>query len=149
MVLLERRLAGRLRLWIPYGDGTNRRWLKDRLGDRIRPEWVQGRPGHWEIARAQLVPLLEALVTRFGQVEVLLEFSRTQKCDKRCRDATGDECVCSCLGRFHGGIWGRRWFEVGETTLARRLRSFQKARSVPRTPFGATLLRTLVVSQCT
>jgi hypothetical protein len=63
------------------------------------------------------MPLLEALVERYGKVEVWLEFSLTQKCDKRCRDAHGDECVCSCLGMNHGGIWGRRWFEVGETTL--------------------------------
>lgn len=117
MVILERGLTGRLRLWrLPY-QRDNRGWLKEQLGDRIRPSWVKGSPGHWETARAHLMPLLRALVGRFGQVEVWLEFSRTQKCDKRCRDATGDECVCSCLGMYHGGIWGRGWFEVGETTL--------------------------------
>ncbi len=118
MVFVERPLTGRLRLWrLPYQDGSNRGWLKDQLGDRIRPDWVQGHPGHWEIARTHLLPLLEALVGRYGQVEVWLEFSLTQKCDKRCRDAVGEECVCSCLGTNHGGIWGRRWFEVGDTTL--------------------------------
>jgi len=118
MVLVERRVTGRLRLWrLPYQGGGNRWWLKEQLGDRIRPNWVQGNPGHWEIARAHLLPLLAALVRRYGQVEVWLEFSLTQKCDKRCRDALGDECVCSCLGMNHGGIWHRRWFEVGDTTL--------------------------------
>lgn len=118
VVMLERPLRGRLRLWgMPYDGGTNRWWLKDQLGDRIRSTWFSGRPGHWEIARDHLRPLLEALVDRLGAVEVLLDFSLTQKCDKRCRDATGDECVCSCLGVNHGGMWRAAWFEVGETTL--------------------------------
>lgn len=37
------------------GEPTNRQWLKDPLGARIRPDWVpgpRGWDGHWSVARA-------------------------------------------------------------------------------------------------
>lgn len=39
---------------MPFGD-TNRAWLHDELGDRIRPDWNKTvRPGRWEIAKPHL-----------------------------------------------------------------------------------------------
>lgn len=115
-----RRVLGdpRLWLWMPYGDGTNRRWLHQHLGRRIRPEWNKdGR--RWEIARTHLLDLVVALAERFGEVDVFLEHSLTQVCDKRCREAVGDDCECSCAGEHHGGGSWFGWAEVGETTLVR------------------------------
>jgi hypothetical protein len=103
---------------MPYGDGTNRRWLHQELGSRIRPEWNKPHQ-RWEIARTHLYDLVVALADRFGVVDVFLEHSLTQVCDKRCREAVGDDCECSCVGEHHGGGSWLGWAEVGETTLVR------------------------------
>jgi hypothetical protein len=108
----------RLWVWMPYST-TNRQWLKDTLGARIKLEWVK-RPGesHWEIARNHLRAVVEALADRFGSVDVYLEYKLTERCDTRCRDARSDDCECSCLGANHGGAaYMREWRRVGETTL--------------------------------
>lgn len=113
---------GRLRLRMPYRK-DNRAWLKDRLGDRIRPEWVRGaggREGWWEIARNHLQPLVEALVERWGAVDVTLIYSTTEQCDTRCQNARGDDCTCSCLGLNHGHGFAGQWTQVGDTTLVQR-----------------------------
>ena len=107
-----RPLEGRLQLRMPYG--ANRRWLHEVLGS-VRPRWTTD---HWAIARSHLRPLVNELVLKFGEVEVILEFSTIRKCDSRCRDAGGDNCVCSCLGENHGGAaYWQHWIEVGPTTL--------------------------------
>lgn len=109
----------RLRLWMPYQGGSNRAWLHAALGARIQPIW-DADIKRWLIARNHFKTLVEHLLDRFPQVDATIEFSTTQKCDTRCRDATGDDCQCSCLGEHHGGgIWGGGWFQVGETTLIR------------------------------
>ncbi|MFY1673674.1 hypothetical protein ACN27G_27570 [Plantactinospora sp. WMMB334] len=106
----------RLRLGMPY-HRNNRSWLKSVLGDRIQPTWVKN-PGYWTLARSHFTPLVDALLERFGVVFASVEFSTTQKCDTRCREALGDDCECSCLGERHGGgLWGDGWVQVGETTL--------------------------------
>jgi hypothetical protein len=115
---LYRLLTGQLQLSLPYQPG-NRAWLRDRLGERVHLTWVKA--GYWAMAREHLMPLLEALVAEYGKVAVRLEFRQTQKCDRRCRDAQGDDCVCSCLGTNHKGASGRNWFEVGESTLIKQL----------------------------
>jgi hypothetical protein len=112
----HRPVEGRIRTKMPYDGGHNRAWLRRHLGNRIRPE-LQGN-GVWGIARPHLRFLVEGLAERFGHVDVLLDFRISQRCDTRCRDALGDECVCSCLGENHGGAaYWRHWIEVGETTL--------------------------------
>ena len=115
---LFRPLEGRIRLEMPYAPG-NRAWLKEQLGERIRPDWVRhGGGGHWEVARNHLRALLEALVDRWGAVDVVLDFNVTEKCDRRCQTARGDDCTCSCLGVNHRGLGGgKEWFRVGDTTL--------------------------------
>lgn len=115
-VRVDRPLQGRLQLRMPFRL-ENREWLKTKLGTRVHLEWVRDASPHWEMSRNHLIPLLRALVNEYGMVVVRLDFSLTQKCDKRCRDATGDECVCSCMGAYHGGAGGRVWYEVGQTTL--------------------------------
>lgn len=108
----------RLHLRMPYQEGGNRRWIHTALGSRIQPVWNKAER-RWEIARTHLLPLVDALAEEFGEVLVELEFSTTQQCDTRCRNAEGDHCECSCLGEHHGGgLWGG-WLQVGETTLIR------------------------------
>lgn len=108
------------RLWMrmPFG-ATNRAWLHDELGDRIRPEWnATVTPRRWEIAKPHLRTLTEALAMRFGEVHVYLEFSTTERCDRRCQTAAGDDCTCSCRGEYHGGgTYWTSWQLIGEDTL--------------------------------
>lgn len=108
----------RIRLWMPYGDGTNRRWLHQQLGARIQPIWSKEHR-RWLIARNHFTTLVGDLLGRFGQVDVSVEFSTTQRCDTRCREAYGDDCQCSCLGEHHGGGLWHGWIQVGDTTLIR------------------------------
>ncbi len=116
-----RRNIGEQRLWVwmPYLNGSNRHWLLEELGARVRPEWNRtASPRRWEIARPHLRTIVDAMAQRFGEVEVILQFSVTERCDTRCRDAAGDDCTCSCLGENHGGTaYWRNWILVGDTTL--------------------------------
>lgn len=107
------------RLWVrmPYGDGTNRAWLKEELGSRIRPQW-NSTAGRWEVARPHLSTLVNGMVGRFGEVDVFLEYSHHQQCDVRCQRARGDDCQCSCLGVHHGGgAFLRQWTQIGDTLV--------------------------------
>jgi hypothetical protein len=64
---------------------------------------------------------VQGLAERFGQVDVFLDYRDTEPCDERCRDAGDDDCVCSCLGRNHGGA--HFWSgcpEIGEAALVGR-----------------------------
>jgi len=104
------------------GEPTNREWFKDETGKAIRPQWVEGPngyDGHWEIARQHFMTVTRALAERFGQVELAMDFNENERCDRRCQDAKGDDCTCSCLGLHHrGGVYAG-WVEVGDTTLIR------------------------------
>ncbi|GFE25691.1 hypothetical protein [Streptomyces nigrescens] len=116
-----RRSYDQTRLWmrLPYSP-TNRDWILDELGSRrIRPDWNNTvSPRRWEIARTHLRPLVDALAFRFGEVDVYLEFSTTERCDRRCQRAEGDDCTCSCRGEHHGGgVYWKHWTQVGEETL--------------------------------
>lgn len=101
---------------MPYSGGTNRAWLQAELGRRI--DLQHAGHGNWESARRHLRMLVEACAARFGEIEVVLDFRTRDRCDTRCQEATGDDCVCSCLGENHGGAaYWKRWIPVGETTL--------------------------------
>ncbi|MES4909131.1 hypothetical protein [Streptomyces sp. NPDC000395] len=73
-----------------------------------------------------------ALAERFGEVDVYLEFSTTERCDTNCERATGDDCTCSCMGENHGGAaYWRHWTLVGDTTLVdvgRKVRHYRVLR---------------------
>jgi hypothetical protein len=101
---------------MPYSGGTNRAWLQAELGRRIDLRYVG--EGQWEITRPHLRTLVEACAARFGELEVVLDFRTRDRCDTRCQEAVGDDCVCSCLGENHGGAaYWKRWIPVGETAL--------------------------------
>ncbi|MFI9465768.1 hypothetical protein [Streptomyces xiamenensis] len=116
----------RLWAWMPFEGGSNRKWLMETLGERIRPEW--NRPeGRWEIARPHLKALVAALVDRFEEVDVFLEFSTTERCHERCQEATGDDCSCSCMGENHGGAaYWKRWHLVGDQVLVGQAERVQR-----------------------
>jgi hypothetical protein len=105
-----RPLKGRLELWTPYRP-ANRQWLKDTLG--ARPTWSGGR---WLVARRHLHLLAQAAADRFGECEVWTDHLTTERCHVKCQQAKGAECVCSCLGRYHGGgTMLAGWVEFGDS----------------------------------
>jgi hypothetical protein len=117
---------------MPYQGGSNRSWLLQELGERIRPDWNK-EEGRWEIARPHLATITAALAERFGEVDVYLEFSTTERCDDRCQRAGGDDCTCACMGENHGGAaYWRQWIHVGDSTLVdvgRKVRHYRVQRS--------------------
>lgn len=104
---------------------SNKLMFKNAAGSAIRPTWVEtersqsGWPGYWTISREHLTDVAEAIAIRDGSVEIEMHYSQNEKCDRRCRAAEGDECTCSCEGKFHGNSMHASWQEVGETTLVR------------------------------
>lgn len=124
-----RPLSGRIQvrgLRAPRGDEpSNKSMFKDAAGSAIRPTWVdaeEGQPGwagYWTIAREHLTEVAESIAIRDGIVEIEMHYSPTEKCDVRCRRATGDDCTCACEGKHHGKAQHASWLEVGETTLVR------------------------------
>ena len=101
---------------MPFDLG-NRDWLRNQLGPGVPYSWNKSLR-RWTMARVHLFTVVPALAKEFGLVDVEIDFKTTVKCDRRCRDAEGDECVCQCLGDNHrGGSLLTGWFQVGETTL--------------------------------
>lgn len=126
---IVRPLRGRMKVYGlrgPRGDEpSNRSMFKTAAGRAIRPTWVPSadpnRPweGHWEIAREHLTDVAEAIAIRDGRVDIQMHYSTTEQCDRRCQEAEGDECTCSCEGKFHGNNQHASWIDVGSTTLVR------------------------------
>lgn len=113
-----RPLEGRVEIRMPYAK-DNRAWLKDTLGQYIRPEWDKSQRC-WLVARNHFGPIVEALARRLGRIDVYLDFRGLDRCDTRCKKARGRECDCQCLGKHHGeqGIT-HGWKLVGDTTEIR------------------------------
>lgn len=102
----------RAKLYLPYVPGGSRKVLARELG--CLPEWTDKL---WQIARNHFRKAATRLL-KPGDV-VVLESVSYSKCDRRCWEAIGDECQCSCFGRFHGGLdyVAAEMKEVGSTTL--------------------------------
>jgi hypothetical protein len=120
---IYRPLIGKLRVFIPvaYGEGkTVRPWLKEVCGDGVHLTF-DSTDKRWLVGRDHLVALRDALVTKQGSCTVVSDnrISNVSKCDSKCVNADGDECVCSCGGVNHRGTYGD-YVPVGETTLVRQ-----------------------------
>ncbi len=126
---IVRPLTGRIQirnLRAPHDDEPpNKSMFKSAAGSSIRPTWipaVEGQPGwtgYWTIARTHLTDVAEAIALRDGCVEIEMHYSLTEKCDRRCQKAEGDDCTCACEGKYHGKARHASWLPVGETTLVR------------------------------
>lgn len=133
---------GQLHIRMPFAL-DNRKWLKQTLGNRVHVE----RDGpYWKIARHHLWGLVDAMAHRYGEVDVILDFRTTERCDTRCTQATSDECVCACAGANHGGLADalKDWLEVGDSTLIStsiERRHFRVTRKVPTRTYNALLQR--------
>lgn len=66
--------------------------------------------GYYTIAKQHRAWVLETLRCLYDGVWERREYpvsGTSEKCDTRCEDAEGDDCECSCAGKYHrgGGEW--------------------------------------------
>jgi len=101
----------RLLVKLPYTP-DNREWL--RADHPRRSVWLK-QYGCWEVPRAWLDTLIQALCDRHGQVYVIQPYREREVCAPACWQAEGQECACSCLGANHGqGDGGAAWYVVSD-----------------------------------
>lgn len=90
---------------VAYGQGrTVRPFLRAAMskGARLSNTTCTNGTFWWLIKKGQLERVQAALVEKYGSCLVSREYSNSQKCTASCQNAEGDECVCICLGQFHG-----------------------------------------------
>ncbi|WP_051816785.1 hypothetical protein [Kitasatospora sp. NRRL B-11411] len=114
----------------------NRKWLKSAIpGKEIRPDW-DSEARCWRVAKANFADLVRAMADKYGTVRVMIEYNPKMVCTESCRNAQGDDCACSCLGRSHGGgRWLEGWKDLGEIAVGHegRTRIAYDVRREPRT----------------
>lgn len=115
LIQIWRPRTGRVRLKIPYFEGT-RFWLREVCGAGTRPDFDRDRKD-WTVSRNHLRAVVEALVDRFGEVELIVDQGTNLKCGPSCQNAISDECQCQCLGVNHGGLVAEGWLRVSEEFL--------------------------------
>lgn len=114
---------GRFFMHAPWMGGSSRSWIMDACGIATRPLWVRDKPvemlpssSHWEISRTHLDHIIEGALRQYDTVVVHRKIVSKIVCDRRCTNAKGHDCICSCGGRRHrGSETGLRL--IGSTTL--------------------------------
>ncbi|MFF4625717.1 endonuclease domain-containing protein [Nonomuraea jabiensis] len=102
---------------IPASQG-NRRWLHRTVD--IRSPHLDNR-GYWHLPRTCLGRLVMAAIDRYGYVVLCRDMSELSRCTRKCQEATGLECNCSCRGAHHGEEDPDGWFErVGDVIVDER-----------------------------
>lgn len=87
------------------GSESNGAWLRHLRDPSLHATWVadaDGKHGHWAVARQHLELVAEAIADLVGEVDIYEEYHRDVECNRSCRNAKRDECVCSCCGENHG-----------------------------------------------
>ena len=135
-----RPMQGRIQISMPYLGpplNANRLWVRKACGPRTHPEW-NAENKTWEIARIHYARISNALIIRYGAIMRFEDYDGTEKCDLRCQNAEGEECVCSCLGQNHGinsdyyeggeeySYDASQWRKIGFTTLRGQSRTILK-----------------------
>ncbi len=112
-VSVYRPIRGRVEVRFPYRPDS--RDLLREAGPGTRPQW-DGRC--WTVSRTSLATLVEHLLNEYRVLEIITDGGIGNRCDTRCREAVGDDCVCSCAGSQHGIAWlGANELVVGESTI--------------------------------
>lgn len=71
---------------------------------------------YWEIAYGRLNEIVETLAKTFGQVILIQPVREKLVCARKCVEASGFECECSCLGENHGSQhMDSAWYEIDDT----------------------------------
>lgn len=106
----------RHRVRLPPSDKAGETWLR---GDRrLYPQWIVSLRC-WEIPKAWFNDFVNRSLERYGKVYVIQPYKEQEKCDRRCLEAKGHECQCSCMGANHGAGDDGSWFFVSDTFACR------------------------------
>ena len=88
--------------WEPHRSGYD--LLEEMLGLSRRGAVLYEKPA-FKLARHHSAKLIQALVVRYGQVEVTQRGNVTEMCVAQCWGAKREswpDCTCTCLGENHG-----------------------------------------------
>ncbi|MCZ7907764.1 hypothetical protein O9X94_00460 [Agrobacterium leguminum] len=115
-VVIRRAEKGqKLRVRLPFAD-NNRQWLNT-VG-KSTVTWNVSK-SYWELPKNWFNDFVNQALERYSKLYVIQPYREQEKCARKCMEATGHECNCSCMGRNHGaGVTGS-WFEVSETFATR------------------------------
>lgn len=107
-VVLRRGGKGELlRVRLPFSE-DNRDWLGE--GRRSRPTWLSNK-ACWETPKNWFDDFVKKALKRYGKLYVIQPFREQEVCAPACKNATGHECQCSCMGAYHGTGRDGSWFE--------------------------------------
>ena len=120
--IILRRRHGKLRLRVPFKSidplwvGRTGAWLH--ASGKHHPEWHnQGR--YWEVPQSWFNNLVDRLLRTYGKLHIIQPHREQEKCARRCKEAKGHICECSCLGKHHGEENMSGWLEITETFATR------------------------------
>lgn len=104
-------LKGQVIAKLPARKG-NFQWLHRAL--KVRSPKLEG--DRWTLPRTCLTRLVRASIDRFGYVALVRDMSKLSRCDRRCLEADGSECQCTCLGLHHGEN-AHAWIDAKGTSV--------------------------------
>ncbi|MER8584799.1 hypothetical protein NKH19_06035 [Mesorhizobium sp. M1338] len=100
---------------LPFAE-DNRQWLNT-VG-KSSVTWIGGK-AYWELPRNWFNSFVNRALDRYGKLYVIQPYREQEKCARKCMEATGHDCNCSCMGRNHGAGANGGWFEVSDTFATR------------------------------
>jgi len=126
--VVHRPKTGKLNVKLPNGLNDSD-WLN--LCGASVPTWNNG---YFIVAASWLNEVIKQSLERYGEVFLIQPYNEKEICASACKNASGFECQCSCLGKNHGqgedGSGG--WYFIdealevrwrGEVLAARHLKS--------------------------
>lgn len=111
-VIFRRGSPHQLMVKLPF-HVNNRAWL--RISGRRHPQWLPSKSA-FEVPQSWFNDLVRRCADRYGKVYIIQPHNKQQKCARRCWEAVGEECECSCAGENHGTqSSGAGWKEISDT----------------------------------
>ena len=103
------------------------------------PVWDKEKK-YWSLPKSRFNEVVDLILKRHAKVYIIQPSVETEKCAPACRNATGHECQCSCMGANHGVGNDGNWFDISETfalqhgkkTLGGRLLALKQEAEQPR-----------------
>lgn len=116
-------------------------WLKPTLSSRDA-KWLKNARG-FEVPKAWFNNLTTKLLQKYQKLWIIQPYREQEVCAPACKTASGHECNCQCMGRYHGiDAPGSGWFTVNEAFETRWGESHMACRLMIRTdargPNGAS-----------
>lgn len=105
----------KLHVRLPYSEG-NRQWLNS-VG-KSSAAWISSKR-YWELPCSWFNNFVNQALNRYDKLYVIQPYRDQEKCARKCMNAKGHDCSCSCMGRNHGAGVNGSWFEVSETFATR------------------------------